>query len=284
MRRDSIPRSNLSSKMPTAILSAGGFDIIPNKLIGGKTWNWYVYLVNPHGHGRHQNSPPTNTLQTWMNKQGVGLIFDQLQLTMTRIIRGLLSSNKRFVFQKLLTGQSCLPFLPAVSPASLSTVHSFSSSTSRPDPFARRPNKKCDPYGQEGKPLSFEEAKKLSLTVQDEWKLQQSSKEQRDVLVLTRDFEHGDFLSGASFLKHIAAVAQMNDHFPSLNLERRLDSRNKKWAVVSSITCHTKVLQGLSHHDFFLATVSNVSLHFICFSKLQIEIDLATNIVPYKHN
>ena len=29
------------------------------------------------------------------------------------------------------------------------------------------------------------------------------------------------------------------------------------WIVVSTIECHTKVLQGLSHHDFFLATVRN---------------------------
>ena len=123
-------------------------------------------------------------------------------------------------------------------------------SSSRPDPFARRPNQKCDPYGQGGKALVLEDAKRLLDTVSDEWKLID------DNTAISRDFVHPDFITGSSFLTHMAAVAQINDHFPSLTLERRLDSRKKAWHVVSTVTCSTKVLQGLSHHDFFLATVS----------------------------
>jgi pterin-4a-carbinolamine dehydratase len=142
------------------------------------------------------------------------------------------------------------------------------SSSSRPDPFARRPNQICDPYGQGGKPLSLEDAQRLLTTVSDEWELNATTtsptessgdnNNREEMMIptfLSREFPHADFMEGSSFLTHVAAVAQMNDHFPSLHLERRLDSRNKAWGVVSTVTCHTKVLQGLSHHDFFLATV-----------------------------
>jgi pterin-4a-carbinolamine dehydratase len=139
---------------------------------------------------------------------------------------------------------------------------SSSSSSSRPDPFARRPNQKCDPYGQGGKPLSMSDAERLLLTVSDNWKLEtplleNDEEEEKTPKAIVRKFVHQDFIEGSQFLTHVAAVAQMNDHFPTLTLERRLLSRQKAWQVVSSVRCHTRVLQGLSHHDFFLATVSS---------------------------
>jgi len=127
----------------------------------------------------------------------------------------------------------------------------------RPDPSARRPNQKCDPYGQGGKPLTAAEAERLLATVHSDWKLQgEHEQETKSPTHLTRSFHHHDFLSGSSFLHHLAAVAQMNDHYPELRLERQLDSRRKQWIVVSTVRCHTFVLQGLSHHDFYVATVS----------------------------
>lgn len=148
----------------------------------------------------------------------------------------------------------------------------------RADPFARRPNKKCDPYGQGGKPLSVRDAERLLTTVDRRWILQKSKlsktgnnnnnnsddgdddevDKEMHATSLTREFLHPSFMEGTSFLQHIAAVAQMNDHFPVLHLERRLLSRQKSWNVVSSVTCNTKVLEGLSHHDFFLATLIDV--------------------------
>ena len=127
----------------------------------------------------------------------------------------------------------------------------------RPDPFARRPNKVCDPYGQGGKPLTGPEAENLLTTIRPEWILQGDGYEHGNMPTrLTRCFEHPDFITAASFLTHVAAVAQMNDHFPSMKLERRLDSKRKQWVVESTVICQTIVLQGLSHHDFFIATVS----------------------------
>jgi pterin-4a-carbinolamine dehydratase len=132
-------------------------------------------------------------------------------------------------------------------------------STNRPDPFARRPTEKCDPYGQAGKPLSVEDAEKVSTTVSNQWKLEISEDHATSI---RREFVHPDFMSGSSFLNHIAAVSQMNDHFPSLQLERRLNSRQKSWSIVSSVSCSTRVLEGLSRHDFFLAMV-RVRTYFI---------------------
>jgi pterin-4a-carbinolamine dehydratase len=141
------------------------------------------------------------------------------------------------------------------------------SSSSRPDPFARRPNQKCDPYGQGGKPLSMPDAERLLLTVSDNWKLEtpllENDEEEKIPQTIVREFVHEDFIEGSKFLTHVAAVAQMNDHFPTLTLERRLLSRQKAWQVVSTVRCHTRVLQGLSHHDFFLATVRTLG-EFYC--------------------
>ncbi|KAL3937977.1 MAG: hypothetical protein SGBAC_007017 [Bacillariaceae sp.] len=130
----------------------------------------------------------------------------------------------------------------------------------RPDPMARRPTAKCDPFGQGGKPLVLEDAMRLSATVDRAWKVETEMKETKEgeqlehPAMIVRELRHPDFMSAASFLQHVAAVAQMNDHFPSLTMERKLNSRKKMWTIVSSIECHTKVLGGLSHHDFFLAT------------------------------
>jgi pterin-4a-carbinolamine dehydratase len=112
-------------------------------------------------------------------------------------------------------------------------------------------------------PLSLTDAERLVLTVDKEWKLETpdddggGAEKARTIIpsAVVREFYHADFSSGSSFVTTVAAVAQMNDHFPSITLERRLLSRKKAWQVVTTVRCHTFVLQGLSHHDFFLATV-----------------------------
>jgi pterin-4a-carbinolamine dehydratase len=105
------------------------------------------------------------------------------------------------------------------------------------------------------------DAERLLLTVSGDWKLEtpllENDEDQKIPQAIVREFVHEDFIEGSNFLTHVAAVAQMNDHFPTLTLERRLLSQQKAWQVVSTVRCHTRVLQGLSHHDFFVATVSS---------------------------
>lgn len=72
-------------------------------------------------------------------------------------------------------------------------------------------------------------------------------------IAICRELIHPDYLLGVRFIQKIAAIAEMNSHFPSITLERRIV--RKTWQVVSHIRCHTSVLRGLSANDFHLAMV-----------------------------
>ena len=153
----------------------------------------------------------------------------------------------------------------------------------RPDPFARRPTAKCDPYGQGGKPLPLWEANTLLATLDPQWKIEESNDAEDPTAsptedntsdppvpsppqALIREFVHPDFIAGSKFVAKIAAVAQLNIHYPSIQLERRIAPNKKAWQVITQVRCHTLVLGGLSSHDFHLAMVRRVL--FIPFCEL----------------
>jgi pterin-4a-carbinolamine dehydratase len=146
------------------------------------------------------------------------------------------------------------------------------------DPTARRPNRVCDPYGQGGRPLeSMVQIQSLRATLHADWNLvwcsngtgteddagqvqpadAASSSAAAAPVAIVRECVHPDFLAGARFLHGIAAVAQVNAHYPSIALERRIVGKQSKknWVTVSIIRCQTTVLRGLSTHDFHLAMV-----------------------------
>jgi hypothetical protein len=177
--------------------------------------------------------------------------------------------------------------LPAAAVRWSSSSSSSFTTSQRRDPFARRPTAKCDPYGQGGKPLTLTEATHLLATVDPQWKLWKddtggdnvvmgqvdtNSMEEDDAddddtatiipFALCRDFGHADYSKGAEFITHVAAVAAMNlnHHYPyQVTLERYLQKGNKQgWQIRTRVLCRTVVLQGLSHHDFFLATMLDV--------------------------
>ena len=114
-------------------------------------------------------------------------------------MRRALSHTHRLIHKKLLLGSPYLR-LHAAAPSTIlcrqetTTTPRRSLTSSRPDPFARRPNKVCDPYGQGGKPLSVEDAEKLLTTVSEEWWLGEES----SVHSISRDFEHADLKTGCS--------------------------------------------------------------------------------------
>ncbi len=146
--------------------------------------------------------------------------------------------------------------------------------SSRPDPFARRPNAKCDPYDQGGKPLTLDRVQGLIKTVEPQWKVMmrhddddkkegetEPESEMTTVpFAIRRVYWHDDYMQGAAFSTHVAAVAQMNaQHFPQeVILSRKLDSKTKTWRICTEVICRTHVLQGLSHHDFYLATLIDI--------------------------
>jgi pterin-4a-carbinolamine dehydratase len=157
----------------------------------------------------------------------------------------------------------------AVSSISFSpSISTTTTKSPRPDPTVKRPNRLCDPYGQGGKPLQDMES--LQSTIHVEWKVEYREEEedthththtQPIPLAIVREFSHPDFLTGARFLQRMAAVAQLHAHYPSLVLDRRPMTgppRQKYWQVITTIRCSTKVLGGLSTHDFHLAMLIDV--------------------------
>jgi pterin-4a-carbinolamine dehydratase len=110
--------------------------------------------------------------------------------------------------------------------------------------------------------MSRQDAERLKSTVHEDWRLDgfEPSNDAADgalstaaVQSLVREFRHPDYLAGARFVERIAAVAQLNDHYPSIALDRLVE--NRQWQVVTTVTCHTLVLGGLSVNDFHIAMV-----------------------------
>jgi pterin-4a-carbinolamine dehydratase len=100
--------------------------------------------------------------------------------------------------------------------------------------------------------LSRREAQNLLAMVDSNWKLVPKSSDDVPSEV-ARDFFHDNMMDGAEFVKKIAAVGTINNHYPSILLERRL--LPKAWQVVTRVTCRTPTLKGLSYNDFHIAMV-----------------------------
>ena len=75
-----------------------------------------------------------------------------------------------------------------------------------------------------------------------------------------KEFYHENYLDASRFVFIIASVAHMNNHYPSISIERRLMKREKAWRVVSTVTCSTETLGGLSFNDFHIAMLIDVEV------------------------
>ena len=126
--------------------------------------------------------------------------------------------------------------------------------------MAKRPNQKCDPYGQGGKPLDLMAAQSLQSTVDSAWKIELNDDDDDDsnndsprALVRELIITDHTLVTAARVASTVAAAAQLQNHFPRLVLDRRIV--RKEWQTFVLIQCHTTVLGGLSTHDFHLAMV-----------------------------
>jgi pterin-4a-carbinolamine dehydratase len=262
-------------------------------------------------------------------------------------------ANRFRIRQKAIIGSVSWETVPGSNQRTDIPVIRWSSSsrerTTRYDPTARRPTRRCDPYGQGGNPMAYADAERLKPTIHVDWifempeeveeprvnnvataltppepapdfssatpdssssesqfmsaeevqrtlasmmqdtkattsaskvfPMRTAAEEVQRVLssmplssttadtgtpvippvvqppprALVRSFPHPDFISATRFLHTIAAVAQVQAHYPSLSVERKIIHRH--WYTVSTIRCHTKVLDGLSPNDFHLAMV-----------------------------
>lgn len=125
-----------------------------------------------------------------------------------------------------------------------------------PDPLARRPTQRCDPFGQGGKPLSLVDSRDLMRTLNSSWRLDLDCDDIPKALVC--EYKHRDFVGGAAFISKIAAVGDMNNHYPEISLQRKLCSREMRWEVTTTVQCHTPTLGGLSRNDFLVAMLIDV--------------------------
>jgi Pterin-4a-carbinolamine dehydratase len=219
---------------------------------------------------------------------------------MQRIIIG--RGKRLFINSSFLKLKSLDYAYNATSYSSLSSItkgrhqyQQFSSLPPKVDPTAKRPNKVCDPYGQDGKPLSFADAvQKLSI-LDSGWKLCcHDGEEEEDERVketpvdaatdgssevsssstvidssapprlppfgLENEYYHQNYIDASRFASIVASVAHNNNHYPKIILERRLMKKEKAWRVVTTVQCYTEVLGGLSFHDFHIAMMIDVEV------------------------
>ena len=123
----------------------------------------------------------------------------------------------------------------------------------RYDATAGKPTAVCDPYENEGKPLSAAQCAQMLPAVSDAWTLAD------DHSSLVREIEVDNFMKGAKLLTTLAAVSFNDGHYASLTLERRV-GRGRRWQELVSVRCQTAVLGGLSFRDFQLAMLMDVEL------------------------
>ena len=146
--------------------------------------------------------------------------------------------------------------------------------------MTRKPTPKCDPYGQNGKPLSSTECTNLLTTLDPEWKLLNTTDEitmNKDLnkckvngfnpinttnespLLLYREFNHIDYINAMHFMNQMSFLSINNNHYPkSISINHSI-GRSKR-CVKSIIQLHTDLLCGLSFNDFHLATMIDVEI------------------------
>jgi len=129
------------------------------------------------------------------------------------------------------------------------------------DPTAKRPNRICDPFGQNGQPMKMNEALSQLSLLDSGWHIERNKDSMNDTpQYLQKEYYHSNYIDGSKFISKIAAVAHNNNHYPSIHLERRLMKKEKAWRVVSTVICHTVVLEGLSFNDFHIAMLIDVEV------------------------
>ena len=75
---------------------------------------------------------------------------------------------------------------------------------------------------------------------------------------LVCEYKHQDFVRASAFISKIAAVGDMNNHYPEISLQRKLCSREMRWEVTTTVQCRTPTLGGLSRNDFLVAMLIDV--------------------------
>jgi hypothetical protein len=130
------------------------------------------------------------------------------------------------------------------------------------DPTAKRPTRKCDPFGLNGKSLSYDECNTWMSTLEKGWtlipsppppppnsssditieegkgKAEESSQlpdAKNNPTFLQKHYYHKSFLDASQFITHVSSVAMNNNHYPHLSFERILTSSSSLVVMPSSL-------------------------------------------------
>ncbi|MES1907629.1 MAG: hypothetical protein MHM6MM_000710 [Cercozoa sp. M6MM] len=103
----------------------------------------------------------------------------------------------------------------------------------------------CDPYGQDGVPLSAAVARGMARHVPD-WRL-----DEEDARAIRCRVVFDSFHAAADFVNKVGSVGVNGNHpVHALRLESNTPCQG---VALVDLECHTPLLKGLSHHDFLLA-------------------------------
>lgn len=138
--------------------------------------------------------------------------------------------------------------------------------SNKTDPTAKRPTKKCDPYGLNGQSLSFDECFNLLSTLDDGWRILDSSLTTIETVedgdttvlpkVLQRQCYHNSFHEASKFLSYIAYISTNINHYPILTMERILvDDLNNIVQTNNTTNC----INNLSNDDNVQVSKKNSS-------------------------
>lgn len=148
----------------------------------------------------------------------------------------------------------------------------------------RKPTTKCDPYEQNGKPLTIDACTNLLENLDPDWKLSHRLQEtilngdeenkkcdfnttinetrkatNSSPIILYREFNHADFINASHFLTQMSYVCMNQNHYPkSMSLNHSIDRRRRRVGTI--IQLHTDLLCGLSFNDFHLATMMDIEI------------------------
>lgn len=180
----------------------------------------------------------------------------------------------------------------------------------RSDPTAKRPTRKCDPYGLSGQSLSYQECINQLSTLEEGWKLKNADHDtiaEEAPAFLEKQFYHETFYTASRFISQISLLCTNLNHYPELSMERVLvddvtkfyNTQNaavidnekrrkiKGWVFVSTIRCSTyrpptkkedtddttDIVKGLTYHDFHLAMSVDVEANREELGQLLLKVD-----------
>ena len=125
-----------------------------------------------------------------------------------------------------------------------STIYNRESSPNppKPDPTAKRPTQKCDPYGLSGASLSYQQCIAQHSTLEPGWTLTDAHHtdlqgEEETPIHLEKTFYHETFYTASRFASQITLLCTNVNHYPEILLERVLVDDVNEFYNANKVSC-----------------------------------------------